>query len=223
VSGPRTRIKFCGLTRAGDVRLAGELGVDAIGLVFAKGSKRLVNLSEARILRQAVAPLVDVVALFRNNSRAEVREVIAGLRPSLLQFHGEEDDAFCASFQWPWIKAVPMGGGHAVSARELQGLYPNAHGLLLDSHAAGGSGGSGLAFDWSQVPASLHRPFLLAGGIGQHNVAEAIAAGQPWGVDVSSGIESAPGIKDGEKMAAFVAAVQAADQARAKVGLGTLA
>lgn len=214
----RTRIKFCGLTRVGDVRLAGELGVDAIGLVFAKGSKRLVNLSEARMLRHAVAPLVDVVALFRNNSRSEVREVIAGLRPSLLQFHGEEDDAFCASFQWPWIKAVPMGGGQVMHARDLQALYPGAHGLLLDSHAAGGSGGSGLAFDWGQVPEGLHRPFLLAGGIGIHNVAEAITAVQPWGVDVSSGIECSPGIKDGGRMQAFVEQVALADSDRRSPG-----
>lgn len=214
MSPPRTRIKFCGLTRAGDVRLAGELGVDAVGLVFAKGSRRQVSLAEARILRQAAGPFVEVVALFRNNSRSEVREVIAGLRPGLLQFHGEEDETFCAGFQWPWIKAVPMGGGHPVDARDLQRLYPGAHGLLLDSHAAGTSGGSGLAFDWSRVPEGLHRPLVLAGGIGVHNVGEAIAAVQPWAVDVSSGIESAPGIKDGERMQAFVAAVQAADMAR---------
>lgn len=213
MSQMRTRIKFCGLTRAGDVRLAAELGVDALGLVFAKGSRRLVNLAEARILRQAAAPFVEVVALFRNNSRAEVREVIAGLRPGLLQFHGEEDEAFCASFQWPWIKAVPMGGGDAPGARELQRLYPSAHGLLLDSHAAGTSGGSGLAFDWAQVPAGLHRPLILAGGIGVDNVGQAISMLRPWAVDVSSAIESAPGIKDGTRMQAFVEAVMAADQA----------
>jgi phosphoribosylanthranilate isomerase len=208
----RTRIKFCGMTRAGDVRLAAELGVDAIGLIFAKGSKRLLNLAEARVLRSAVPPLVDVVALFRNNTREEVRDVLRAIRPSLLQFHGEEDDAFCAGFQMPWIKAIAMGGEQApLQARELLQRYPGANGLLLDSHAPGGSGGSGLAFDWAQVPEGLHRPFLLAGGIGPHNVAEAVSRTRPWGVDVSSGIESAPGIKDGEKMRAFVEQVRLAD------------
>ena len=207
----RTRIKFCGMTRAGDVRLAAELGVDAIGLIFAPGSKRLLNIAEARVVRAAVPPLVDVVALFRNNSRDDVREVMRSLRPSLLQFHGEEDEAFCASFQMPWLKAVAMGEGDPVTPRELLQRYPNASGLLLDSHAPGGSGGSGLAFDWSQVPAGLHRPFLLAGGINPDNVREAVLRTRPWGVDVSSGIEVSAGVKDGEKMRAFVEQVRLAD------------
>lgn len=208
----RTRIKFCGMTRAGDVRLAAELGVDAIGLIFAAGSKRQLNIAEARVVRAAVPPLVDVVALFRNNSRDEVREVMRSVRPSLLQFHGEEDEAFCASFQMPWLKAVAMGGSEPVTGKELLQRYPGASGLLLDSHAPGGSGGSGQAFDWDQVPEGLHRPFLLAGGIGPDNVAEAIMRTRPWGVDVSSGIELSPGIKDGGKMRAFVEQVRLADQ-----------
>lgn len=208
----RTRIKFCGMTRAGDVRLAAELGVDAVGLIFAAGSKRLLNIAEARVVRAAVPPLVDVVALFRNNSRDEVREVMRSVRPSLLQFHGEEDEAFCAGFQMPWLKAVAMGGNEPVTGKELLQRYPGASGLLLDSHAPGGSGGSGMAFDWSQVPGGLHRPFLLAGGIGPDNVYEAVTRTHPWGVDVSSGIEHSPGIKDGEKMRRFVEQVRLADQ-----------
>lgn len=212
MSMTRTRIKFCGMTRAGDVRLAAELGVDAVGLIFARGSKRLLSLSEARMLRSAVPPLVDVVALFRNNNREDVREVIRAVRPTLLQFHGEEDGLFCASFQMPWIKAVPMGGNTPVDARVLQQQYPAASGLLLDSHAPGGSGGSGVPFDWTQVPVGLHRPFLLAGGIDADNVRAAVLATRPWAVDVSSGIESAPGIKDGERMQRFVEQVRSADQ-----------
>ena len=207
----RTRIKFCGMTRAGDVRLACELGVDAVGFVFAKGSPRRLSASEALAARQALAPMVDVVALFRNNSREEVREVMRVLRPSLLQFHGEEDEAFCRSFNLPYLKAVAMGGGE-VSAQQLQQAYPHVSAFLLDSHAPGGSGGSGLAFDWSQVPAGLHRPFLLAGGIRPDNVFEAISATRPWGVDVSSGIEAGPGLKDGDKMRRFVEEVRRADQ-----------
>ncbi|MCD7098672.1 phosphoribosylanthranilate isomerase [Stenotrophomonas sp. MMGLT7] len=207
----RTRIKFCGMTRAGDVRLAGELGVDAVGFVFAAGSPRRLAPAEARAMRQAIAPMVDVVALFRDNSREEVREVLRAVRPTLLQFHGEEEDAFCRSFNLPYLKAVPMGGREEINARTLQLQYPNAAGFLFDSHAPGEGGGTGQAFDWSRLPTGLHRPFLLAGGIKAENVFDAIIATLPWGVDVSSGIEAEPGIKDGNKMRRFVEEVRRAD------------
>jgi phosphoribosylanthranilate isomerase len=207
----RTRIKFCGMTRAGDIRLAGELGVDAVGFIFAHGSPRRVAPTEARAMRQAIAPMVDVVALFRNNPKEEVREVLRTVRPTLLQFHGEEEDAFCRGFNLPYLKAIPMGGGAEVNARTLQLTYPNASGFLFDSHATGASGGSGLTFDWSRLPTGLHRPFLLAGGITADNVFDAIVATLPWGVDVSSGIELSPGLKDGHKMRRFVEEVRRAD------------
>ena len=117
----RTRIKFCGMTRAGDVRLASELGVDAIGFVFAAASPRRVRAEEARVMRNALAPLVDAVALFMDNSAEDVRNVVKLVRPSLLQFHGSEDDAFCRSFGTPYLKAIPMGGGtHVGDATALQ-------------------------------------------------------------------------------------------------------
>ena len=207
----RTRIKFCGMTRPGDVRLAGELGVDAVGFVFAPGSPRRLTAAEARELRLALAPVVSAGALFRENTAAEVREVVRQVRPALLQFHGEEDDAFCRGFRVPWMKAVPMGGGESWDARSLQQRWPNADGFLFDSHAAGQGGGTGHAFDWSRIPSGLHRPFVLAGGITPDNVHDAILATLPWAVDVASGIEVSPGIKDGEKMRRFVAEVRRAD------------
>ncbi len=207
----RTRIKFCGMTRAGDIRLAGELGVDAVGFIFAHGSPRRVAPAEARAMRQATAPMVDVVALFRNNAKEEVREVLRTVRPTLLQFHGEEDDSFCRSFNLPYLKAIPMGGSEEANARTLQLTYPNAAGFLFDSHAPGASGGTGIAYDWSRTPTGLHRPFLLAGGITPDNVFDAIISTLPWGVDVSSGIELEPGIKDGHKMRKFVEEVRRAD------------
>ena len=176
----RTRIKFCGMTRAGDVRLAGELGVDAVGFIFARESKRRVAPAEARAMRQAIAPMVDVVALFRDNSKEEVREVLRTVRPTLLQFHGEEDESFCRSFNMPYLKAVAMGGRDDVNARQLQLRYPSAAGFLFDSHAPGGGGGTGVAFDWTRLPTGLHRPFLLAGGITPDNVFDAIVATLPW-------------------------------------------
>ncbi|WP_374320096.1 phosphoribosylanthranilate isomerase [Pseudoxanthomonas kaohsiungensis] len=207
----RTRIKFCGLTRPGDVRLAGELGVDAVGFVFAPDSPRRLTAVEARQLRLALAPMVSVVALFRGNSAAEVREVVRQLRPSVLQFHGDEDDAFCRAFRVPWMKAIPMANGEAWDARTLQQRWPHADGFLFDSHGAGKGGGTGKAFDWSRIPTGLHRPFVLAGGITPDNVFDAIHATLPWAVDVASGIEVSPGIKDGEKMRRFVAEVRRAD------------
>ena len=125
----RTRIKFCGLTRAGDVRLAGELGVDAIGLIFARRSPRRIAPQEARALRDAMAPLVDVVALFMDNDADEVREAIAHARPTLLQFHGSEDDAFCRKFGLPYLKGIGLGPKCA---------------LITDGRFSGGSSGLSL-------------------------------------------------------------------------------
>lgn len=208
----RTRIKFCGLTRAGDVRLACELGVDAAGFVFAANSPRRLQAQEARALRQALAPLCDAVALFRDNSVDEIRDVVRHVRPTLLQFHGDEDDAFCRSFGVPYVKAVAMGGAAGpVDARELQMRYPGASAFLFDAHVVGGEGGTGARFDWSLMPTGLGKPFIVAGGLTPANVVDAITQTLPWGVDVSSGIESAPGVKDGESMRKFVEAVRRAD------------
>ena len=206
----RTRIKFCGLTRAGDVRLAGELGVDAIGLIFAAGSPRRIEPEAARALREALAPLVDAVALFMDNSASEVREAIAQARPTLLQFHGSEDDAFCRRFGLPYFKGVGLGGA-AVGGATLRARWPHAAGFVLDGHAPGQPGGSGQRLDAASVPADLDGPWLLAGGLDPDNVADAIRAVRPWGVDVAGGIELAPGIKDGARMRRFVEAVRAAD------------
>lgn len=208
----RTRIKFCGLTRPGDVRLAGELGVDAVGFVFAQGSPRRIHVAEARALRGALAPMLDAVAVFRNNSADEVREVVKHVRPSLLQFHGDEDAAFCRRFDLPWIRAVGMGGSGAPdSGPALTAAFPDASAFLFDSHGGGHDGGSGRCFDWSAMPAGLTRPFLLSGGLTPANVHDAVAGTMAWGVDVSSGIENAPGQKDGDLMRAFVTEVRRAD------------
>ena len=208
----RTRIKFCGFTRPGDVRLACELGADAIGFVFAESSPRRIAAEEARAMRQALAPLVDAVALFSDTPAQEVREVVRQVRPSLLQFHGDEDDAFCRGFGVPYLKAIAMGseiaGQHPAN---LHVRYPNAAGFLFDSHTQGGAGGSGRTFDWSRIPAGVQKPFMLAGGLSDENVFDAIIGTLPWAVDVSSGIESSPGLKDGERMRRFVEEVRRAD------------
>jgi phosphoribosylanthranilate isomerase len=207
----RTRIKFCGLTRPGDVRLASELGVDAIGFVFAEGSPRRVDPVQARAMRNALAPLVSVVALFADTPVAEVRAAVRQVKPTLLQFHGDEDDAFCRGFGVPYIKAIAMGEARVEDASALQSRYPNAAAFLFDGHARGGGGGQGLRFDLKRIPTGLDKPFIIAGGLRPENVYDVIQSTLPWGVDVSSGIESAHGIKDGHRMRKFVEEVRRAD------------
>jgi phosphoribosylanthranilate isomerase len=217
----RTRIKFCGLTRAEDVAQACALGVDAVGFVFAARSKRLVSPAAAAGLRGGLQPFVDAVALFMGNPADEVRAVIAAMRPTILQFHGDEDDAFCASFDMPYLKAIAMGGDAAVDAAGLLRSYPRAAGFLFDSNASGQAGGSGHTFDWSRIPAGFSKPYLLAGGLHPDNAFDAIRATGCWGVDVSSGIESAPGIKDAARMRRFVQEVLRAGGAVAQSTQGT--
>lgn len=202
----RTRIKFCGITRTADALAAAALGVDALGLIFAAGSPRQLSLEAAVAIRGRIPPLVTVVSLLRNHSAAQVREIIAAVQPQLLQFHGDEDPAFCAGFGLPYMKAVGMKGLHKPLA-EVARDYADAAALLLDGHAPGEAGGQGERFDWSAI-AAIDKPIVLAGGLKPENVAEAIGLARPYAVDVSSGIEAAPGIKDSGKMEAFVRQVQ---------------
>ena len=200
------RIKFCGFTQASDLQLAVALGADAFGVVHFAGSKRHVSLEQMPDLRAAVPEHKDLIALFVNPSVAEVQAVIGALKPSMLQFHGDEPDAFCAQFGMPFIKAMAMGEG-AGDIFQRQKNYPNASAFLLDGHAPGGLGGAGHAFAWHE-PILLNKPVYLAGGLHAGNVAEAIALIKPFAVDVSSGIESAPGFKDERKMREFVEAIK---------------
>ena len=196
------RIKFCGFTRAEDAALAATLGVHAIGVVHVPGSKRHVPLEAMPALRAAVPKHIDLVALFVNPDADTVRAVTQALQPSLLQFHGDETDAFCAQFGMPFIKAMAMGSG-AGDIAVRQKAYPSAQAFVLDGHAPGQLGGQGERFAWANLPA-IDKPIYLAGGLTPENVAEAIATVKPFAVDVSSGIESAPGKKDAEKMQEFI-------------------
>jgi phosphoribosylanthranilate isomerase len=205
----RTRIKFCGMTRAEDVRLACDLGVDAVGLIFAARSPRRLDPSQARALRSQLPPFVAVVALFMDNAIAEIQTIVQIVKPTLLQFHGEETPQDCAGFGLPYLKAVPMGA--AADTFDYAARYTQAAGFVLDSHAAGEAGGSGRRFDWGTIPRDFTRPLLLAGGLTPDNVYDAVRTVRPYAVDVSSGIESAPGIKDAQRMRRFVAQVRRAD------------
>jgi phosphoribosylanthranilate isomerase len=201
-----TRIKFCGLTRLEDVRLAAGLGVDAVGFVMTRKSKRYIAPAAAARLRDAVPPYIATVALVMDDEPAYIDEVLRVLRPDMLQFHGNESDDECATYGVRYTKAIAMGEGAAALQRLHD--FPRAAGLLLDGHGLGEQGGSGQRFDWSLMPKDLAQPLILAGGLTPDNVAEALRVARPWAVDVSSGIESSPGIKDRAKMECFISAVR---------------
>src|SRR5689334_4721585 len=193
----RTRIKICGITRPQDLRAAVEAGADAIGLVFYPPSPRCLKLAQAAELRNAVPPFVTPVALFVNASKEEIAQVIKHVRPAMLQFHGEETPDFCAAFGVPYLKACRVKPG--VDLLKYLRPFSGAAGWLLDSHVEE-YGGVGERFDWSLVPAGLERPVVLSGGLTRANVGDAIRRVRPWAVDVSSGVESAKGIKDAAKV-----------------------
>ena len=198
----RVRIKVCGMTRAEDMTAAAGLGVDAVGLVFYPKSPRYVDAGQARDLVATLPAFVTVTALFLDPEETEVRAVLDNVRVEILQFHGGEPAEFCRSFGRPYIKAVPMGSRADIA--EYARRHSGAAALLLDSHAAGQKGGTGMSFDWGSIPKVEGPPLILAGGLNAGNVATAIRIVRPYGVDVSSGVESRPGIKDAAKMEAFV-------------------
>lgn len=204
----RVRIKFCGITRVEDAHAAIELGVDAIGVVLTEKSRRFAGLQRAREIRRSLPPFVTAVALFMDDEPGWIAEAVGTVQPDLLQFHGGESAVECVRFGCPYLKAVAMGAG--ADARAAVAAHPQAAGFLLDSHAAGEQGGSGRVFDWSRVPRDLQRPLILAGGLTCDNVGSAIRSVRPHAVDVSSGIESAPGVKDAHKMQRFVEEVERA-------------
>ena len=206
----RTRIKFCGMTRVEDALAAVELGVDAIGIVLTARSRRFAGLERARDIRRALPPFVTVVTLFMDDEPAFVAEAVARVAPDLLQFHGGETAPDCVRYGRPYLKAVAMRGG---DWRAVIGAHAHAAAFVLDGHGAGEQGGSGRTFDWTAVPNDSGRPLVLAGGLVPENVGTAIATARPYAVDVSSGIESEPGMKDVDKMRRFIAAVKAADEA----------
>lgn len=204
----RTRVKVCGMTRAEDIAAAAALGVDAIGLVFYPPSPRCLSLERARALREAVPAFVSTVALFVNAEPAEVGRVLEAVRPDLLQFHGDETPAYCRSFGAPYVKACRVRPG--VDLLEYLSDFPDAAAWLVDAFVEA-YGGTGTTFDWSVIPERRQRPLVLSGGLTRENVQQAIRRVRPWAVDVSSGVESAKGIKDAAKMAAFIAEVRNAD------------
>ncbi len=197
-----TRIKICGITRAEDALAAARSGADAIGLVFYERSPRHVGIAQAAQLAAALPPFVTTVGLFVNADAAFVHEVLASVPLDLLQFHGDETPAYCEQFNKPYLKAIRVKAG--VDLLQCASDFCSAKSLLLDAHAEGIPGGTGATFDWTLIPRQLPLPVILSGGLGAENVAAAIRQVRPYAVDVSSGVESAKGIKDAAKIAAFI-------------------
>lgn len=215
----RTRIKLCGLTRAQDVQLAVELGADALGLVFYPASPRAVDAKQAAQLLALLPSFVSTVGLFVNASAAEVRQTLAIAPISILQFHGDETLEQCCAIaqevKRPFLRALRVRPDmKSADLLECEQQYrkasPYFSGLLLDTWVES-YGGSGKVFDWSLIPAELAHRAVLSGGLNAQNVTEAVRSVRPFAVDVSSGIESAKGIKDAAMMHAFVSAVIAGD------------
>lgn len=201
-----TRIKICGITRIEDALAAAYLGTDAIGLVFWPQSPRSITSAKAREIVAALPPFISSVGVYVDPAAEWVKETIAVAGLSLLQFHGDESPEFCSQFSLPYIKAVRVRAG--VDLLQYATRYSNARGLLLDSYVEGTPGGTGDAFNWSLIPQRMSLPLILSGGLHPGNVTAAIKQVRPWAVDVSSGVEVAKGIKDAEKIAAFMQGVQ---------------
>jgi len=205
----RTRIKICGITRVADAEHVVAAGADAIGLVFYEASPRNVDLQQAKLIARSIPGFVTVVGLFVDPTADFVRRVCEEVPLELLQFHGNEDNDFCRSFGRRFIKAIRVKPD--VSLEETVAGYPDASGILLDTYVSGTPGGTGLAFDWSLIPADLQAPLILAGGLNRDNVAQAVGQVRPYAVDVSGGVEASKGIKDPSKIFDFVSEVRRGD------------
>lgn len=201
-----TRVKICGITREEDAVAAAEAGADAIGLVFYAPSPRNISIDQARRILCALPPFVSSVGLFVDASAAEVRAVLDQVPLSMLQFHGDEPDEFCRQFGKPYLKALRVRPEDDLD--ELAARWPGASGILLDSYKPGVPGGTGETFDWSIIPSGRNWRLVLAGGLEASNVRDAVDRVAPWAVDVSGGVELSKGIKDSQKIKAFIEEVK---------------
>jgi len=205
----RTRVKICGITRVEDALCAVQHGADAIGLVFYAQSPRFVTMEAAREIVAALPPLVSVVGLFVNATKAEIDKVLTQVRLDILQFHGDESAADCAQFNLPYLKAIRVRPD--TNLLQYATDFSDAKALLLDAHSEVAYGGTGQVFDWKLIPKNLPKPIVLAGGLNPENVENAIRQVQPYAVDVSGGVEQSKGIKDAAKIAAFMQGVKNAN------------
>jgi phosphoribosylanthranilate isomerase len=202
------RSKICGITRIEDALAAVEAGADAIGFVFYPKSPRAVSIEQAQLIIAQLPPFISTVGLFVNADRAQLKALLDVVPLDLIQFHGDETPEQCEGYGRPWIKALRVQAGDDIAASCA--LYDKASGILLDTFVAGVPGGTGETFDWALIPKQLSKPIVLAGGLTSANVSQAIAQVRPYAVDVSGGVEVSRGIKDHDKIRAFMSAVHGA-------------
>lgn len=200
------RVKICGITSVTDALNAANAGADALGFVFYAKSPRYVTPEQAAEICQALPPFVTSVGLFMNADAEQVRATLDIVSLDLLQFHGSEKPEFCRRFGRPYIKALGIQG--LVDFAEQADLYPDALGILVDSHALGKAGGTGQTFDWKLLPKNYSKPIILAGGLNPENIAEAVRETSVYALDLSSGVESSPGIKSKAKIDALMREVK---------------
>ena len=201
------QVKICGITRVEDALMAQRAGADALGLVMYSNSSRYVDMQQAIALREVIATDTLCVVLLVNADKEFVKQVIAEVKPDLIQFHGDESADFCQQFDFPFIRALRMREDLDISAEAR--AYYNAYGLLFDAWNPDQYGGTGEQFDWERLPTERDFHLILAGGLNPLNVAEAVATAGPDMVDVSGGVESSPGIKDEQKVQAFINSAKA--------------
>lgn len=215
----RTRIKICGFTRQDDALTAAEAGADALGFVFHPPSPRCVKPATAATIARNLPPFVTTVGLFVDAPADDVRRVCAVMPLGLLQFHGDEPPDYCGQFGLPYIKAVRVQPG--TDLLQYARRYPGAAGLLLDAYRKGVPGGTGETFDWRLVPARIPCQVVLSGGLTPDNVGAGMAQVRPWAVDVSTGVEAAPGIKSAQLIRRFTAAVRRMDSQQSVIDAKT--
>lgn len=196
------RVKICGITSSEQALMAQQQGADALGLVIYEKSPRYVNIQQAAKIRAVIHESALAIALLVNPSKSHVEQVIAELKPDYIQFHGDESAEFCQQFNFPFIRAVRMREGLDIDAEVA--AYNAEGGFLFDAWSDDLYGGTGHSFDWSRLPSTTDYKLILAGGLNPNNVAEAVAKTNPYMVDVSGGVEKSPGVKDPEKIKAFI-------------------
>ncbi|PID72007.1 MAG: phosphoribosylanthranilate isomerase [Desulfobulbus propionicus] len=208
----RVRIKICGITRSEDAACAVQAGVDALGFIFIKDSKRYIDPEEARNIIAQLPPFVDIVGVFVDKKRGELEEIIDYCQLDLAQLHGEESPKYCERLRRqasPCQVLKAFAVNDELTPEKIEPYKPHVKGFLLDTYQKGLAGAAGKVFDWSMIKKLyLQKPFLLSGGLTVENITQALESAAPYAVDANSGLERAPGIKDEQLVKAFIRKVR---------------
>ena len=208
----RTRIKICGITRIEDAELVADCGADAMGMIFYQKSPRYVDIEQARLICNVLKPFLTTVAVVVDPTDEFLDQLVSDVGVDRIQFHGSESQHVCEQSARPYYKVLRVNDQNDLIEQLQQ--YPRTGAFLLDTYVKGQPGGTGRSFDWSVIDkARINRPVILAGGLTPENVYDAVLSVQPYAVDVNSGVEIKPGIKDANKINEFIIAVHEADQA----------